>query len=171
MQTQENGILNFQPLTVKRTKRNTQVALKLTSMIDMFTILLVFLLKNFSAEGQNLSVAPDLRLPESSAQKAPQAASTIAITNEFILLDGKRITTISQAMNNNKLLIPELMNELKRLRLLSEKVGAINANMGFTGKISIQGDRNLPYLIIKKIMFTCGQVGYNEMMLAVAKPD
>ena len=74
-------------------------------------------------------------------------------------------------MNNNKLLIPELTNELKKLRLLSEKVGEINANMGFTGKISIQGDRDLPYLIIKKIMFTCGQVGYNEMMLAVSKPD
>lgn len=171
MQIQQSGILNFQPLTGKRKKRSTQFSLKLTSMIDMFTILLVFLLKSYSAEGQNMSVAPDLRLPESSAQKAPQSASTIAITNDFILLDGKRIVTISQVMNNNKLLIPELMNELKRLRVLSEKVGEINTNMGFTGKISIQGDRDLPYLIIKKIMFTCGQVGYNDMMLAVSKPD
>jgi biopolymer transport protein ExbD len=171
MQTNNNGVLNFQPITPKRKRRNTQVALKLTSMIDMFTILLVFLLKNFSAEGQNMSVAPDLRLPESSAQKAPQSASTIAVTNDFILLDGKRIATVGQVINSNKLLIPELMNELKRLKLLSEKVGEIHTSMGFTGKISIQGDKELPYLIIKKIMFTCGQVGYNEMMLAVSMND
>ena len=171
MTTQQNGILNFQPLTGKRTKRNTQVALKLTSMIDMFTILLVFLLKSYSAEGQIMSVAPDLRLPESIAQKAPQTTSIIAITNDFILLDGKQVTTVSQVISNNKLLIPELLTELKKLRLLSEKVGEIHSNMGFTGTISLQGDRELPYLVIKKIMFTCGQIGYNDMLLTVIKPD
>jgi len=171
MQAQQNGILNFQPLTGNRTKRNTQVALKLTSMIDMFTILLVFLLKSYSAEGQIMSVAPDLRLPESTAQKPPQTTSIIAITNDFILIDGKQVTTVSQVMSNNKFLIPELLNELKKLRNLSEKVGEIHSDMGFTGTISIQGDRELPYLVIKKIMFTCGQVGYNDMLLAVTKPD
>lgn len=171
MQTKQNGILNFQPLVSSRTKRNTQVALKLTSMIDMFTILLVFLLKSYSAEGQIMSVAPDLRLPESTAQKAPQTTSIIAITNDFILLDGKQITTVNQVMSNNKLLIPELLNELNKLKQLSEKVGEIHSNMGFTGTISIQGDRELPYLVIKKIMFTCGQVGYNDMMLAVTKQE
>lgn len=169
MQTQQNGILNFEPLTGHRAKRNTQVALKLTSMIDMFTILLVFLLKSYSAEGQIMSVSPDLQLPESTAQKAPKTTSIIAITNDLILLDGKQIGTISNVMSNNKLLIPELLNELNRLRQLSERVGEIHSEMGFTGAISIQGDRQLPYLVIKKIMFTCGQVGFNDMMLAVTK--
>ena len=171
MTTQQNGILNFQPLTGKRTKRNTQVALKLTSMIDMFTILLVFLLKSYSAEGQIMSVAPDLRLPESTAQKAPQTTSIIAITNDLILLDGKQVASVPQVMRSNTLEIPELKNALYQLRQLSEKVGEIQAEMGFTGKISIQGDRELPYLVIKKIMFTCGKIGYNDMLLAVTKPD
>ena len=169
MQTQQNGILNFQPLAGHRTNRSTQITLKLTSMIDMFTILLVFLLKSYSAEGQIMSVSPDLRLPESTAQKAPQTTSIIAITNDLILLDGKQIGTISNVMNNNNLLIPELLNELNKLKQLSERVGEIHSDMGFTGTISIQGDRQIPYLVIKKIMFTCGQVGYNDMMLAVTK--
>jgi biopolymer transport protein ExbD len=169
MPAQQNGILSFQPLVGQRAKRNTQIALKLTSMIDMFTILLVFLLKSYSAEGQIMSVAPDLQLPESTAQKAPQTTSIIAITNDLILLDGKQIGTVSQVMSNNKFLIPELQNELNKLRQLSERVGEIQSAMGFTGRISIQGDRELPYLVIKKIMFTCGQMGYNDMMLAVTK--
>lgn len=171
MEMQPNNTFSFQPLSIKGRKKTTNFALKLTSMIDMFTILLVFLLKNFSAEGQIMSVAPDLRLPESTAQKPPETASIIAVTNDFVLLDGKRIARINEVVNSDKLLIPELMTELEKKRRLSEKVGEIHSQMGFTGKISIQGDRELPYLVIKKIMFTCGQVGFNEMMLAVSKPD
>jgi len=68
-------------------------------------------------------------------------------------------------------LIPELLKELRTKRVLSERVGAISADMGFTGKISIQADKELPYLIIKKIMVTCGKVGFNDIMLAVTKPE
>ncbi len=162
---------SFQPIKIKRHNRSKEVALKLTSMIDMFTILLVFLLKSYSAEGQIMSVAPDLKLPESTAQKAPQTTSIVAITEEAILLDGKKLTTVDRVMSNKELIIPELLNELQRLKSLSERVGELSSDMGFTGKISIQGDRELPYLIIKKIMFTCGKVGYNDMLLAVNKPD
>lgn len=171
MQAGQIQNLAFQPLKGRKNRRSTEITLKLTSMIDMFTILLVFLLKSYSAEGQIMSVAPDLRLPESTAQKAPQTTSIIAITHDFILLDGKQVTAVNQVINSNNNLIPELLNELKKLRLLSEKVGEIQADMGFTGTISIQGDRELPYLVIKKIMFTCGQIGYNDMLLAVTKPD
>jgi len=171
MEAQYNTNLTFQALSIKGRKRTTHFTLKLTSMIDMFTILLVFLLKNFSAEGQIMSVAPDLRLPESTAQKAPERASIIAVTNDFVLLDGERIAKINDVVASDKLLIPELMSELQKKRQLSEKIGQIHSQMAFTGKISIQGDRELPYLVIKKIMFTCGQVGFNEMMLAVSKPD
>lgn len=162
---------SFQPIKIKRHNRSKEVALKLTSMIDMFTILLVFLLKSYSAEGQIMSVSPDLNLPESTAQKAPQTTSIIAITEESILLDGKMLTTVNDVMNNKGLMIPELLTELQKLKNLSERVGELSSDIGFTGKISIQGDRELPYLIIKKIMFTCGKVGYNDMLLAVNKPD
>lgn len=156
----------------KKRKKDTQFSLKLTSMIDMFTILLVYMLTNYSAEGQIMSVAtPDLRLPTSTAQKAPKTTSVIAITQEWILLDGKKIVNVEQALNSDNLLIPELLVELKKLRHVSERVGEMNVDMGFTGNVSIQGDRDLPYQIIKKIMLTCGQVGYNDMLLAVIKPD
>jgi len=146
-------------------------ALKLTSMIDMFTILLVFLLKSYSAEGQIMSVSPDLKLPNSTAQKAPVTTSIIAVTEEMILLDGQPIAKVADVMRSNQLLIPALLNDLKTKRHISEKIGEIHTDIGFTGKISIQADKELPYLIIKKIMFTCGRVGFNDIMLAVNKPD
>ncbi|RME30007.1 hypothetical protein D6792_02320 [Candidatus Parcubacteria bacterium] len=141
-------------------------------MIDMFTILLVFLLKSYSAEGQIMSVAPDLRLPNSTAQKSPETTSIIAVTNEMILLDGNPIARVDEVMKDTKqILIPALLKDLATKRKISEKIGEIHSDIGFTGKISIQADKELPYLIIKKIMFTCGRVGFNDIMLAVNKPE
>ncbi len=170
-QQQVPNDFTFHVVSGRRKKRQTTFALKLTSMIDMFTILLVFLLKSYSAEGQIMSVAPDLKLPNSTAQKTPETTSIIAVTNEHLLLDGHVIANITDVMKTNQLIIPALLKELQTKRHISERLGQYNTDIGFTGKISIQADKELPYLIIKKIMFTCGRVGFNDIMLAVNKPD
>lgn len=170
MQANQNSN-GFQPIRRDSRKRKTEISLRLTSMIDMFTILLVFLLKNFSTEGQVISVAQDLKLPISTAEKPPEVTSAIAITEDLLMLDGKSIVAVNRLEQDEKLIIPELFAELKQLRSLNERVGAISSSFSFTGKISIQADRELPYLVIKKIMFTCGQAGYNDMLLTVNKPD
>lgn len=170
MQTLRNND-GFKVIKRSAKRKRADLSLRLTSMIDMFTILLVFLLKNFSAEGQIISVSPDLKLPVSTAQKPPEVASVIAITENLVLLDGKPIIEAKNLMIGEQLIIPELFSELKKIRSLSEKVGELSTSIAFTGKISIQADRELPYIVIKKIMFTCGQVGFNDMLLAVNKPD
>ncbi len=168
----ETNDYTFHVANATRSKRNTQITLKLTSMIDMFTILLVFLLKSYSAEGEIMSVSPDLKLPESTAQKSPQTASIVTVTEDLILMDGSEVAKVSDVMRSSVNLIPRLMNDLKRKRQLSEQVRAIStSDIGFSGKISIQADRELPYIVIKKIIYTCGQVGFNDIMLAVTKPD
>lgn len=162
---------DFMAFARKHRKRETQVSLRLTSMIDMFTILLVFLLKNFSAEGQVITMAPDLNLPESTAQQAPEGSSIVAVTSDWILLDGKQVAAVAEVMSSSQLLIPGLSNELKKLRMISESVGELSYEMGFKGKISIQGDKEIPYQLLKKVMYTCGQMGYNDILLAVTKID
>ncbi|MBN1155621.1 biopolymer transporter ExbD [candidate division KSB1 bacterium] len=168
MFSEETG---FKLYTRSPRKRNVQVSLKLTSMIDMFTILLVFLLKSFSAEGQIVTVSSDLQLPESTATRAPVPSSTIAITNDWLLVDGKQVASMAEVNSARHLLIPNLANELRQLRTVSETVGNMSADMGFTGKISIQGDREIPYIILKKVMYTCGQIGYNDILLTVMQME
>jgi len=161
----------FKVYSRSRSKRNVQVSLKLTSMIDMFTILLVFLLKSFSAEGQIVTVSSDLILPESTARKSPVPSSTVAITNDWILVDGKQVASLEEVNAAKQLMVPSLAQELKNLRTVSETMGNMSADMGFTGKISIQGDKNIPYIILKKVMYTCGQIGYNDILLTVMKME
>ncbi len=140
-------------------------------MIDMFTILLVFLLKNFSAESQMPIMTKDLRLPTSTAQKTPETASVIGLTREWVLLDGKKMARVQDVLNSKTLLIKNLYMELKAKRLIAERLSTLDEKMKFKGEITIQGDKELPFQLLKKVMYTCGQVGYNDMQLAVNRED
>ena len=151
-------------------KRGT-FTLRLTSMIDMFTILLVFLLKSFSAEGQIMTIADDLMLPESTASEAPQTTSVVAITQEWIILDGRPIENVENVLRRQELLIPNLLRELQDLRALTEGIGQLSADMAFTGTITIQGDKGVIFEVLKRVMITCGQMGYNDMFLAVNQKE
>lgn len=157
-------------LTKSRMKKTASASVKLTSLLDMMTILLVFLLKNFSAEGQIMIATRDLRLPESTAQKQPRVSSVVAITQDFILLDGKPLAKIPEVVADKNLIILPLFEELKQLRALTEGIAELSADIkGFTGDISIQGDKEIPFELLKRIMFTCGQTGFTNMMLVVNK--
>lgn len=152
-------------------RRKVDVKLRLTSMIDMFTILLVFLLKSFSAEGQIVTISKDLRLPESTAKKPPVSSPIIITTQQWLLLDDERIAGISDIVRGQNLEIPRLRARLAEKRQLAENLGAMDASLGFRGNVTIQGDKEIPFKILKKIMYTCGQEGYNNILLAVNKQD
>jgi biopolymer transport protein ExbD len=158
--------------TTKRRKGSSTFTLRLTSMIDMMTILLVFLLKSYSAEGQIVTITKDLRLPESTSKTTPIVTSVISITSEWILLDGRPIEKIASVLTKNELIIQNLSDELANLRTLTEGIGDLGGSMmGFRGNIAIQGDREITFDLLKRIMFTCGRVGYNNMLLTVMQKE
>lgn len=151
--------------------RTPQVQLRLTSMIDMFTILLVFLLKSYSAEGQIITISNDLRLPDSTAKKPPIASPIVIVTQDRVLLDDEQVGSLQQIFGNDELEIPELSRALASHRQIAERLGAVDASLGFKGEITVQGDKEIPFRILKKIMFTCGKAGYNNIYLAVNKQE
>jgi biopolymer transport protein ExbD len=155
----------------RRSKSISSFTLRLTAMIDMFTILLIFLLKSFSVEGEIMSVAKDLRLPESTAQTPPKAAPILVVTNEWIILDGTPVEKVATVLNQQDNIINSLKTQLQQIRAFSESLAQLDANMGFKGNIAIQGDKDIPFGLLKKIMFTCGQVGFNDMLLVVNQAE
>jgi len=136
-------------------------------MIDVFTILLIFLLKNFSTEGQIMSTSNDIILPVSTATKVPSASSIISISPEWIMVDGRPLESMNKITSDKKLLLNNLYEDLKAKRILAESVANLDDRMAFRGEITVQGDENIPFLILKRVMYTCGQVGYNNILLAV----
>jgi len=145
--------------------------LTLTSLLDMFTILLVFLLKSFSADGQMVTNTEDLTLPESTSLKPPRSAPIIAVTKEWVMLDDKPLVKVADLITDSDLLIQPLQASLQQSRSFSEQLGQIDKRVGFNGTVDIMGDRDASFAVIKRVMFTCGQVGFNNMLLAVYQKE
>jgi len=142
---------------------------QLTSLIDVMTILLIYLLKSFSSEGEIITVSKSLMLPESSAQKKPELTVVLTVNNQYILAESKQITTTDKVLSSDELIIPELDSWLETRRKTTQKIEQYSTKTKFKGDITIQGDKRIRFRLLKKIMYTCGQQGYNNFSLAVLK--
>jgi biopolymer transport protein ExbD len=142
---------------------------QLTSLVDVMTILLIYLLKSFSSEGEIVSMNKNLILPESSAQKTPELNVVLAVNSTFILAEDQKVASVDEVLAQDDLLIPGLDAWLAKRRTATNRIAQYSEKTKFTGNITIQGDKRIRFRLLKKIMFTCGQNGYNNFSLAVLK--
>ncbi len=150
---------------IQRRKKRTQVVgLNLTSLMDIFTILVFFLLVN-SAQQQPPS-NKDLTLPLSTAQKEMKESLTVMVTGESIIVQGIKVADSNEAKALEDDLIPDLLDELKRqkTRIKSTTDDPIKAS-----EITIMGDKEIPYKLLRKLMFTCTESDFTRISLAVMK--
>ncbi|MBD3344846.1 MAG: hypothetical protein GF401_07265 [Chitinivibrionales bacterium] len=155
-----------------RTKKKMKgIKPQLTSLIDVMTILLVYLLKSFSAEGEIITLSKNLELPESSAHKRPELNVVIMVNNKYILAEDAQLADVDQVLSTNDLIIPQLEEWLRRRRQTTEKIEQYSTKTKFTGDVTIQGDKRIRFRLLKKIMYTCGQQGYTNFSLAVRRKE
>jgi len=148
--------------------RSVHTPLRLTSMMDILTVLLLFLLKSFVVEGEALTPVPGVNLPESSSENTPQASVVIAIFDDAVMMDGEVVALISEAVASDDLFIESLGDRLDKTR---EQVLNISRARGgddeFDGQVSIQGDREIDFAILQRVMYTCSYSGYENISLVV----
>lgn len=157
-------------------QRIISYSLNITSMMDMFTIILVFLLKMYSAEGSVLTNADNLILPNSISKKKPKEVNLqLAVTTDMILVDNQPVVPTDDArripQENPDPSIVKLEETLASFYAQEEemvKMGALNQVMG---KVIIQVDKNIEFDVLFKVMNTCGKVGYNNMNFAVMERE
>jgi len=139
-----------------------QSKLNLVSLMDIFTILVFFLMVNSSSEVQVLNQDNSINLPVSSADKIPQDALALAVTEHDILIGGRSIIKVAalKAFDGDiePLLKAELDYQAARSRVPVSELGR---------PITIVADRELSYELLKKIMSTCVEAGYASISLAV----
>ena len=138
-------------------KRNA--VLNMVSLMDIFTILVFFLLVNATST-EVLPSPKNIVLPEAAAEKLPSRNLVIAVDNRVIRLQGKAIITVKDALKGDKNSILPLFNAL---RLASTTVKSIADSKGVT----IMGDQEIPYVLLKKIMLTCAGAQYTNISFAV----
>ena len=143
--------------------KNT-VGLNLVSLMDIFTILVFFLLVN-SSDVEVLPNAKEIQLPQSIAEEKAKETVVILIGDDDIIVQGVPIAKVADVMNSKGNDIPEL-----RQALLSQndRVLRKEAQDDIAGReVTIMGDKDLPYRLLKKVMATCTASDYGQISLAV----
>ncbi|MBN2037652.1 MAG: biopolymer transporter ExbD [Chitinispirillaceae bacterium] len=148
----------------------------ITSLIDFFTIVVIYLMKSYSAEGSIMTNADNLVLPNSiSTTKPKEVHVQVAATSDMILIDNNPVVPtedvrkIPQDAHNP--VIPQLEQKLKIAKKLEEdqvKLGAANI---IEGTATIQIDKNVEFDVLYKVMHTCASVGYMKMNFAVMERE
>lgn len=140
-------------------------AINLVSMMDIFTILVFFLLVN-SSEVEVLPNAKDIVLPDSTAEEKARESVVVLLTETQVLVQGRPVADLAVVNATDGLIIPELKAALE-----GQTGRAILAAAGDDAvadrEVTIMGDREIPYSLLKKVMATCTAADYGRLSLAV----
>lgn len=149
----------------RRDRNKSLVDLNLVSLIDIFTILIFFLLSH-SAEVEVLPSSKAVKLPESSAEKTPRDTLVVVVNNSDILVQGRKVASVADVMRAEDDLIAPLKAELDyqsgRQVIRLENEAQKNA-------ITIMGDKDIPYQLLRKVMVTCARANFSDVAFAVRR--
>lgn len=155
---------------IKRMSRNRVKLprMNLTSLMDVFTILVFFLLVN-SGSVEVVEAPKDVKLPESRIESKPRETVVISISPEDILIQGMLAGSVGDVLEGESL---PLDNVRARLAELKENVIGINTKtVAQSQEVTILADRSVPFTVIKQVMSTCTSEGYENVSLAVIQKN
>jgi biopolymer transport protein ExbD len=152
--------------------------IQITSMVDMFVILLVFLLKSYSTSPVNIDPSDKLVLPASTSAKDPIDVLKMVVSKAGIFIDDKKIIDLQAGAVDVKdvdasdtQFIRKLYEALDEQAKKSRGIASVNEEMEFDGKVLMQADRSLPYELLRKVMYTSMMAGYSDVKIAVVTKD
>lgn len=144
-------------------RKKGAVAFNMVSLMDIFTILVFFLLVS-SSDVEELQNTKNIRLPESTAEKKPKETLVILVNNDNIVIKGRKVASVRDVVDSNNEIIPLLKQELD---YQASRAAPSETGEKFVGEVTIMGDRKIPYQLLKKIMVTCSKSNYTKLSLAV----
>jgi biopolymer transport protein TolR len=147
----------------RRNRNTSSVDLNLVSLIDIFTILIFFLLIN-TGVADILPNSKAIKLPESTAEKLPRETVVVLVSQNEILVDGRKVAAVADVINAKGDLIPGLKAELD---LLASRQVIRAENEANKRAITIMGDKEIPYRLLRKVMVTCARADFTDVAFAV----
>lgn len=151
-------------------KYTSDGGLTLTSMMDILTTLLFFVLKSYIAGEGVTTPPPGVTLPRSVVDSGMHASVVIAIDHDAIMLGGEPVATVSQALGDHELMIAPLAAKLSEAR---DQMDDLDRKKGKTPSpthlATIQGDAGIEFRVLQKVMYTLDRNGFPDIALAVLK--
>ncbi len=152
--------------------------LNITAMMDMMTIILVYLLKSYSSDPTNITPQGDLSMPFSTTRLKPEAAVPLAISKNSILVNDKEVCKINngkvdpsckEGKSEEQYMIQTLYSALDSERQKQEEIAAYNSAQQFKGLVLIMGDKDIPFRVVSEVLYTAGQAQFGNFKFVVLK--
>ena len=151
----------------RKARNKTGLDMNLVALIDVFTILIFFLLS--SATGvETLVSTKAVDLPLAMAEKVPKQTVLLVIAGDDIIVDGRRIASVAQVMTAAEDTIPALKAELD---VLITRTAVRAENKADQQAVTIMADKQMPYSLLRKVMTTCAQASFADVSFAVRRRD
>jgi len=151
-------------------RKSVYAGLFLTSMVDMFAILVIFLLQSFDADGELIVLPKGLELPLAVNTGTLQRAPVLSVSREKIEFEGIEIGRTLEISAQTEWPIPKLQEALKAYKAkleLEAQADPLKAGQPIDAKINISADRRLQFQVIKKVIYNASYAGFPDFRFAV----
>jgi biopolymer transport protein ExbD len=150
--------------------------LNIVPMMDMMTIILVFLLKSFSSSTDLLTLPADMQLPRSQTRAEPKQALQVTVSQSVILIEGDAVATVKDGRvdsavkrdGENGYHITPIVDTLNKHARRERKVDELQERK-FEGELMVVADKSTPYRLLTEVLYSAGQAGYAKYRLLVLK--
>lgn len=146
-----------------RSKKKTP-GMNLTSLMDVFTILVFFLLTN-SASTEVMEPPKIITLPASVVETKPRETVVVLVTEENILINGKVVANTEEVAESKAVIVENIKSVLVQAR--KNVIGVRTRNISDTPEVTILAHKTVPFKLLKKVMSSCTSAGYGKISLAV----
>ena len=146
----------------QRQSKKKAAGLNLVSLMDIFTILVFFLMVN-SSEVEVLQTSSDIELPDSTSEQRPENQLVITVSADDLIVQGRPVAKIQDILGDAEPLIAGLHTELE---YQAERRGELPEG---GHEVTVMGDKELPYWLLKRILYTCQTTDFAQISLAVNK--
>ena len=140
----------------------------ITPLVDMFVIIVLFLIANFSATGEVLMMTKDIQLPEAVNVKEVEMHPVVMVSDTQVSISGTVVGQTADLVKEEYLNIPALEEKLREMKKQLEDLHAMadGSSNAFKGDVNIQANKDVEFAVIKRVMFSCASAGYNNINFA-----
>jgi biopolymer transport protein TolR len=151
----------------ERAERNkSAVDLNLVALIDIFTILIFFLLSSASGV-ELLSIPKAVTLPESLAEQPTRQTIVVSVNGQEILVEGRKVASVAEVMASPDDLIAPLQAELQALAARAPAPADAKMPAADSRRVTIMGDKDIPYSLLRKVMVSAARADFADVSFAV----
>jgi biopolymer transport protein ExbD len=148
-------------------RKATNAELNVVPMVDMMTMLVIFLLQQFSSTGEVMYMQKDIKLPDAQHGQLIEVAPVVAISAQQVVVTGVKVADIPDLDRDSGYLnIPALEERLRDEKKRWEFIHKQDPSSKWDGVVNIQADKGVPFRIVKRVMYSCGVAGYFSVNFA-----